>query len=213
MKQPTKRKIILTGELAKRYGREHTLAVNTPAEAIRALCTNFPDLYGFLLSSEQRNVGYKVTIDKEQIENTDPIQLPFSRTMRIVPVIGGAKKGGLFGIVLGVALIAASFYLPGAALFTVGSGAAAFAPSFASIAFGIGTSMVLGGISSILAPQPKAAAGAAEVTNLPSYTFNGPLNTTAQGNPVPVGYGRMIVGSAVISAGISADDFTASGLA
>lgn len=210
MKQPIKRKIILTGELAKRYGREHSLAVNTPAEAIRALCTNFPDLYGFLLSSEQRNVGYKVTIDKDLMESTDQIPLPFSKTMRIVPVIGGAKKGGLFGIVLGVALIAASFYLPGAALVPA-LGAAS--PSFASIAFGIGTSMVLGGISSILAPQPKSAAGAAEVTNLPSYTFNGPLNTTAQGNPVPVGYGRMIVGSAVISAGISADDFTASGLA
>ncbi len=59
----------------------------------------------------------------------------------------------------------------------------------------------------MLAPQPKATAGGAEVTNLPSYTFNGPINTTAQGNPVPLGYGRMIVGSAVISAGITADDY------
>jgi predicted phage tail protein len=32
------------------------------------------------------------------------------------------------------------------------------------------------------------------------------VNTTAQGHPVPVGYGRMIVGSAVISAGIDVDE-------
>ncbi|HCW20974.1 MAG TPA: phage tail protein, partial [Achromobacter sp.] len=39
-----------------------------------------------------------------------------------------------------------------------------------------------------------------------SYNFNGPVNTSAQGIPVPVLYGRMIVGSAVISAGIYAED-------
>jgi len=39
-----------------------------------------------------------------------------------------------------------------------------------------------------------------------SYVFNGAVNTTAQGHPVPVGYGRMIVGSAVISAGIDVDE-------
>ena len=38
------------------------------------------------------------------------------------------------------------------------------------------------------------------------YHFNGVVNTTAQGNPVPLGYGRMIVGSAVVSAGIYAMD-------
>ena len=40
----------------------------------------------------------------------------------------------------------------------------------------------------------------------PSYIFNGPVNTMAQGHPVPIGYGEMIVGSAVISAGISVDE-------
>ncbi|HNQ32149.1 MAG TPA: hypothetical protein PKJ93_00055, partial [Methanoculleus sp.] len=34
----------------------------------------------------------------------------------------------------------------------------------------------------------------------------GPVNTMAQGHPVPVGYGEMIVGSAVISAGIEIDE-------
>ena len=38
------------------------------------------------------------------------------------------------------------------------------------------------------------------------HNFNGPVNTTAQGNPVPVIYGEMIVGSATISAGIYSED-------
>ena len=39
-----------------------------------------------------------------------------------------------------------------------------------------------------------------------SYNFNGPVNTTAQGNPVPLLYGEMFVGSATISAGIYSED-------
>lgn len=208
MKVAKRRKVLLTGELAKRYGAEHVLSVATPAEAIRALCANFPDFYNFVAASESRNVGYKVILDEEDMPGLDHIGLPFAKTMQIVPVIGGAKSG-LLGVVLGVALIAASFYLPGAALFVAPGG---LSVSFASIAFGIGTSLVLGGVAGMLSPQPKATAGGAEATNKPSYTFNGPVNTTAQGNPVPVGYGRMIVGSAVVSAGITADDYSASGL-
>lgn len=142
------------------------------------------------------------------MESTERLALPFSKTLHIVPVIGGAKNG-LLGIVLGAALIVASFYLPATPLI---AGLGAASPSFASIAFGIGTSLVLGGVAGILAPTPKTSAGAAEATNLPSYTFNGAVNTTAQGQPVPVGYGRMIIGSAVASAGISADDYQAAGM-
>lgn len=210
MKVAKKRKVLLSGELAKRFGAEHILSVATPAEAVRALCANFPDFYNFVAASEARNVGYKVILDADEMPGLDHLGLPFAKTMQIVPVIGGAKSG-LVGIVLGAALIAASFYLPGAALFAGAPGALGTV-SFASVAFGIGTSLVLGGVLGILSPQPKATAGGAEATNKPSYTFNGPVNTSAQGNPVPVGYGRMIVGSAVVSAGITADDYSAAGV-
>ena len=47
-----------------------------------------------------------------------------------------------------------------------------------------------------------------EKLNTPSYLFNGAVNTTAQGHPVPIGYGRLIVGSAVISASIVTTEYT-----
>lgn len=203
------RKVILSGELAKRYGREHLLAISTPAEAVRALCANHKDFRQFVSDSESRNVGYRVVADLRKISDVEKeIHDPVSQTVRIVPVIGGAKSGFL-GVVLGAALIAASFFLPGTALFTVG----AFAPSLASISFGIGASLVLGGVSQMLAPQQKPM-GAQDQGggNQPSYVFNGAVNTTTQGNPVPVGYGRLIVGSAVISAGITADEYGAAGM-
>lgn len=42
--------------------------------------------------------------------------------------------------------------------------------------------------------------------NKPSYAFGGPVNSIAQGNPVPLGYGKRRIGGALISAGIHAED-------
>lgn len=203
-----KRHIILSGALGKQFGRDHHFDIATPAEAVRALSANFKDFASVLIASEEKNVGYKILVDHDIIEHVDQLARPFSKTIRIVPVIAGAK-GGIGGILLGAALIAASFYLPGSALFTIGS----FAPSMASIAFGLGTSMLLGGVTQLLSPTPKAGKPQEAPQNDPSYTFNGAVNTTAQGQPVPVGYGRAIVGSAVISAGITSDDYAAAGMA
>lgn len=58
----------------------------------------------------------------------------------------------------------------------------------------------------LISPQMKGLSAKDSAENKPSYNFNGAVNTTAQGNPVPLGYGRMIIGSAVISAGIYAMD-------
>ena len=70
----------------------------------------------------------------------------------------------------------------------------------------IGASLILGGVVQMLTPVPRGTKNKS-VSNEPSYSFNGAVNTQAQGNPVPLLYGRMIVGSAVISAGINAEDY------
>jgi predicted phage tail protein len=69
-----------------------------------------------------------------------------------------------------------------------------------------GIAMAIGGVVQMLTPLPKSPNQEDRPDNKPSYIFNGAVNTTAQGYPVPVGYGRMIVGSAVISAGITTDE-------
>ncbi|MNS78223.1 Bacteriophage lambda tail assembly protein I [compost metagenome] len=70
----------------------------------------------------------------------------------------------------------------------------------------MGIAMAMGGVVQMLSPQQKGLSAADSPENGASYNFNGPVNTSAQGNPVPLLYGRMIVGSSVISAGIFAED-------
>ena len=201
-----KRKIILSGDLGKKFGRIHSFAISTPAEAIRALCANFKEFSKDLLNAHKAGVYYKVYVDKKNIRSPEQIDEsfvnPFSHTIRIIPVITGAKNGGLLGVVLGAAIIATAFFTGGA---TLAASGIAFSGLGAQVAFGIGVSLALGGISQLLSPMPKSPGPQESVENKPSYSFNGPVNTTSQGQCVPIGYGRMIVGSAVISAGLTAD--------
>jgi predicted phage tail protein len=183
--------VYLYGHLAKAYGKRHELDVKSPAEAIRAFSANYKDFKQRVIDGG----GYRVLAGKE--DRADDIHLPTSRSIKIIPVIQGS--GGLGKIVLGAALIAASFYLPGTQFISAFS---SFSFSASAIASSVGFSLLLGGVSQLLFSPPKAESGEGErADNKPSYNFNGAVNTSGQGNAISLAYGRLRVGSQLISAG------------
>jgi predicted phage tail protein len=209
------KKVKLYGELAERYGKDWSLDINSPKEAVRALIANNPDFAQFVGTSQDRGVGYKISVGGTYLDDpVNEIYNPSGRQeIKIIPVILGAKnKDGWKKIIIGAlliwgggALVAAA---EGAALAaaTAGSGyAGATAVSAGGVAAGlagtaavkIGHAMVLGGVGMLLTPTPKDV----EETN--NYAFNGAINTVRQGVPVPICYGQLLVGSSVISSGIS----------
>jgi predicted phage tail protein len=198
------RVIKVYGKLAKHLGqRSFKAAVKTPAEAIRFLLANFPDLRGVLSEGD-----YKVTVGRNQLDLIDhPEHLHFpvasQEPIRIVPVIAGAE--GVGQILAGVALVAFSLlFAPGAALagglFTLG-------PQAVSIGVGIGASLILGGVAQMLTPTPTIQQGT-DGDNDPrkSYSFSGIQNVSRQGVPVPIIYGEVFTGSIVVSAGINTEE-------
>jgi len=191
--------IILLGELGRQFGRRHKMVVSSAAEAVRALSANFPTFERELVSSGERGVGYKVLVGRDEL-NLERLHEPSGQQrITIAPVISGAGGNGLGQIILGAALIAVAWWNP------MGWAAAGSFLSQATL-YSVGTSMILGGVAQLIAPTPKSTDPSERPENKPSYAFNGAVNTTAQGQPVPVGYGRLIVGSAVISAGIDVDE-------
>ena len=102
------------GALRKRLGQcRFEFDVATPAQAIKALCVNFPGLEKWLIDSEKDGVGYRVAVSKEKTEKTfAPLLMPFSdrEVFSITPVIAGAGRGA-GQILLGAALITAAIYL------------------------------------------------------------------------------------------------------
>jgi predicted phage tail protein len=191
--------IILLGELGRQFGRRHNMVVASAAEAVRALGANFPTFERELVRSGERGVGYKVLVGRDEL-NLERLHEPSGQQrITIAPVISGAGGNGLGQIILGAALIAVAWWNP------MGWAAAGSFLSQATL-YSVGTSMILGGVAQMIAPTPKSTDPSERPENKPSYAFNGAVNTTAQGQPVPVGYGRLIVGSAVISAGIDVDE-------
>lgn len=64
---------------------------------------------------------------------------------------------------------------------------------------------MMGGVAQLLSPQASNKA-VRQADNKDSYYFDGPQNTTNQGNPVQLIYGEeILVGSQVVSSSITID--------
>jgi predicted phage tail protein len=204
------RKIKLYGKLAKFIGKRVLEAdVATAAEAVRFLVANWPEVEKHMSDQHYRvSIG---TYDLSQEELHDPSG---QQLIKIVPVVAGS--GGAAGrIILGVALVALSFWIPGAAAAAwwagnLATGAAVGLAYAAPIIGMIGASLALGGLAQLISPVPRSATGTdSQQDARKSYSFSGIQNTSRQGTPVPIVYGETLVGSVVISAGIDTVQITA----
>lgn len=180
--------IELGGQLGKVFGKTHHRLISTTQEAVRALSATIDGFEKYMITSNRRGLTYAVFRGEKNI-NEDDLAYPVTgEVIRIVPLIIGSKKAGLFQTILGSVLVAASF-IPGAQV---------LAP--------IGLSMALGGVIQMLSPQPTGLASKQDSDNRASYAFGGVTNTAAQGYPVPLLYGKRRIGGAIISAGIYVED-------
>lgn len=196
--------ILLYGFLGREFGRVHHYEVQSPAEAIRAMCVT---LKGFRKALSDGG-AYRLLVGGADALSKDRVGHPVSdrESIRIVPVVAGAGKG-IGQILLGVVLIALAYPTGGMSL-TAGTAFAAGTTTAATmgyIAGSIGIALVLGGAAQLLF-TPKAASNKEKPENTPSYAFDGAVNTISQGNAVPLLYGGpLIIGSQVVSAGLAAE--------
>jgi predicted phage tail protein len=166
------------------------MAVSSAAEAVRALCSQIKGFEAYMAQSKDRGEAYAVFYGKTNLSK-DELKNPVGpRDIRIAPVLIGSKQQGIFQIIVGIVLIIVG---------VVGEFATAGTSTQLIL---MGASMIFGGVVQLLAPHPKGSAAGDMAENQPNYSFNGPINTQAQGASIPLLYGRMIVGSAVASAGI-----------
>jgi len=204
----------LHGHLGKAVKKSKwSLAIKSAAEAMNAInsLTN-NKLKKRLIKDHRNNVKYNVLINGRDFEHDGPVDpyIPESvsnselcikgdyiDTIDIIPVIEGAGDGAnIFTMILAVILIVIG------ALIIIKTGNTEL--GYALIMAGLG--LLAAGIANMLAKPPRPGEVAASVG---SYMFNGPQNTSEEGNPVPVGYGRLLVGSQIIAASYDVDYLSA----
>ena len=201
------KRIILYGHLRKRFGREFWFAVGSPAEAMRALCSQVEGFAEYL--REHSMPGYRVLVGGGVRGDMEALQAPMGQeVIKIVPVVAGAK-GNAFGVVAG------------AVLWAIGTIGVTYGQAWGGAAWGpylqhAGIAMMLGGVATLLANNPAYVPPGPEAkteSDPPAYSFNGPHMTVGQGNPMPVLLGGPLrIGGALVSMGISAEEWPSHGL-
>ena len=209
-------KITLHGILGKQVGKKFDMAVESVSEALHAveICSG-RKLYKNLIKNEKKNIKYRVLVNKKDIidQEKHPLDADKPETIKnseitlnrkdiksidIIPVVEGADSGfwETFLIVVGVILfVGGMFFGWGHAMAMLGAG------------------LIFQGISSMMmdAPEFEAFREIEQVNKRSSYLFNGPQNTINEGGPIPVLYGRLLIGSQVVGASydvsyVSADE-------
>ncbi|BEM76409.1 tail assembly protein [Serratia marcescens] len=182
------------GPMIALFGREFTYRAPTVPKAIEAMKNLIPGFERYLLDAHKKGLTFAVFVGKRNVPADEMAFTHGSDTIHLVPIIMGSKAGGLFQTILGVALVAVGY-------FTFGTTSAVGVSMMLS-----GGAMALGGVVQMLSPQMGGLRMREDPDNKPSYAFGGPVNSTAQGNPVGVLYGTREIGGPVISAGIYAED-------
>ena len=181
--------IKLSGSLAQKFGRLHRRQVGSGDtwEVFRALKATIDGFEEEIKRLDRLGLRFAIFRNRKNA-GPDKFGMGGTKEIRIVPVVEGSKRGGILQIVLGVVLIAASYF------------GAPTAPA--------GIALLAGGVIQMLSPQASGLKQSASPENMPSYAFGSAKNTTASGNPVPICIGERRWGGAIISASVYAEDKT-----
>jgi len=198
-------KVRLYGRLATVAGRElFELAISSVREAITALHYLTGQRTTQYIDRTRQSVRWRVLVNGKQIDGDKPSvadELMIERdmdTIDIYPVMEGAGMN-IFGLIIGAILL-----VVGIIFMAFGGGLMAL-HGIALMMVEAGAMALLGGLASLLQKPSSTPKDKGNKGN-PSYLFSGSVNTQQQGGPVPVAYGKVIIGSQMISAWVTNSD-------
>ncbi|MDF7657642.1 tail assembly protein [Erwiniaceae bacterium L1_54_6] len=203
------KKMVLSGGLAKKFGRVHQFHVADLNEMLRAMCSQVKGFKKYLSNAHLSGVRFAFYSAGKNISLEEFDMSSGASEFRMTQVIEGSKQAGMLQIVIGAVALVAAFFTAGGTLALWGAylGTTTAAGLTVTMLTGMGISMMLGGVVSMLTPQPSYSIGSSSSTdNTPNYAFGSPVNTVAMGYPIPILFGEREIGGAIISAGIFSSD-------
>ena len=180
--------ISIEGRAGKMLGPQWKLHVATVGEAIKAIRANAGDVFQRALGSSK---GYVLVADGVPLESSGCFFKKIKKSLLVIPVLAGADVTAwyaVFSAILKIGIVGGSYAAAGVIATIV------IVAAVALIIYGIYSL-----VSMLLAGDEEAEGGPGTT----SYVFSGPENVAQQGQVVPVGYGRLLAGSKVISVGLT----------
>jgi hypothetical protein len=185
--------IYIHGILSKYFGYLFKINVNNALSAIKAIDANREGFIKKIFDLSSNDCNYCLVIDGQFINDSNQfIERRKINRIDIVPCINGS--GGAIVAAIGGAAFAGS---------TAGIITTFLVNAALSAAISLATSYISNMINKQAAPpqQSIAVGGAASVIEAKgkSYIFNNYENVISQGAAIPVGYGKMKIGSKLIN--------------
>ena len=190
--------IVLHGALGEKTGQKvFKIKIDSLSEGLRAIdVLSNRRFTRTIFENEKQNIKYKVLADGKNLfsksidkpEDAKDSEMFVKKKMKkidIVPVFEGAgsdDKDAL--LIVGGALM-------------IGAGIAMGSPMLIQL----GLFALITGLANMLSEPPEFEdfREIQQTNKRESYLFNGPINTYNPGGPVPIGYGRILVGSLAIA--------------
>ena len=189
------RQVHLLGEMGEKYGTEHKMDVGSVGEALRALDANHPGFIRDIRKEEHYNVCVGDFNDNDALDDVS-VQMNHKKgDIWIAPEVIG-RKAGMLATVLGAVLIVVGIVL---SIYGFGAGTPLIK---------LGAGLMLSGVAMMLTPVPGSPqySEREEPDERQSFLFDGPVNTNEQGGAIPIAYGRVLIGSTVVSTALDVED-------
>ena len=170
----------LHGILAKEYGRDFRLDITNPRNTLHAIDANRDGFIPRIVQLQKEGCIYEIIINKKRLNDYRDLENPNDiKTIDLVPAIVGSGP-------IGQAIAAVLTWLGGGSF-------------LANVALAV----IFAAVSYALTPPPDTdqVEGTAQASKS-SMVFSNNVNIASQGAPLPLGYGRLKVGSQVIQATI-----------
>jgi predicted phage tail protein len=175
--------VTLHGILAKEFRKTFSLAIKRPKEVFDAISCAHGNFRNRIVELANQGIHFTLLVDGKKMTSIEELSIVSdNQKIDIVPLVCGH---GPLAFVIPFILKAGAFIAQNAILSQ------------------LAVSVVMMGLQMALAPKPKMDRPSADVNSAKqSFLFSSKANTAEQGIPVPVGYGRLRVGSAVIQSTI-----------
>lgn len=187
--------VYLVGGIEK-FGPHWEAECSNIRDIFRLIDCQTPGFRKYLVDAAEAGVGFEIQRGEEFLEEPEEMLLSLNNEDIIITEVPAGSKSAGSKILAAIAIITVAILLPGsftAALTGTSTQGALVASATVGLTM-VAVNLAIAGITQLLAPGPQTDEGTD-----PSYLFNGPQNTIAQGLPVPVAYGELIVGGMPIS--------------
>ena len=182
--------VYIHGTLGREFGRKFRFSLGRAKDVFLALGANKKNFKTRLIELGKGGAHYSIVIDGKAATSDFLLNSNASpKEIHLLPLICGSAGTAA---VIGVLAYAAALTIE-------------MSPFWVGVLTAVGSAAISYGISNLLQKDQKVDVGSASATSTAlnrSFLFSNGENIAEQGNPVPIGYGRLRIGSSVVQSTI-----------